>query len=286
MSEIIPVFCINLPTSVDRRNKMAKRFERAGFDQQHVHFVDAAGRDSGLVEYYTAGVEPWSDNVQWKKDIACFASHLLAVRSFLATNAEYGFICEDDILFQNDFMEDFGEIFETLPEELPLLSFTYMASGTFDLDSEGSPYYCKFPKGDVWGAQFYMISRKYAMEVISRFDRPLRELEEYGKLSSEIILMESNGYLLIRPLVIEDCIGSDRKNNDIVYHMKHFCFWRWENFSQSDLEHESPLMNMDPENCWSIYGQLFPDAFEGPLPKSLTPLEVQAEIYELKKLLN
>jgi GR25 family glycosyltransferase involved in LPS biosynthesis len=286
-TSIFPVFCINLLSSTKRRVRMINRFARAGFVSEHIHFINATRHDSGLVDYYVEGTEPWNDNVeQWRKDMACFASHLLAVRAFLASGSDYGFICEDDILFQNDFRSDFHDIYDEMPEGFPLLSFSYMATQDFDLDSANSPLYCEYPHNAVWGAQFYMISKDYAKEVISKFDRPLRELTQYGHLSSEIILSESSGYLLIRPLVIEDCISSDRRSVDNPYHMKHYCFWRWNNFSDSDVEKESPLIHVSIDKSWSIYGTLFPGVFHGKPPQPLSVLELQAEIHELTSLMN
>lgn len=279
-----PVFCINLPSSKRRKERMMTRFQRANFHPEHIHFVEAAGYKSGLVDYFIEGTESWNDDVdQWRKDIACFVSHLLAVRMFLTTEADYGFICEDDILFQNDFREYFQDIFEQLPEDCPLLSFTYMACGIFDISDCNSSVYCKFPGGKVWGAQFYMISREYAQKVLATFDRPLRELTRYGQLSSEIILTESQGYMLIVPLVIEDCIDSDRKSVDTPYHMKHFCYWGWENFSDSDLEKESPLVSVSPDKAWPAYGVLFPGQIQ---VSHLEGIELLAQIDEFKRLLN
>ena len=73
------------------------------------------------------------------------------------------------------------------------------------------------------------------------------------KLSSEIILRNSNGYMAAVPLVIEDCISSDRAIQDIPYHVRHFCYWNYSNNNLSDPGGLSPLKNMSPSDAWEDY---------------------------------
>lgn len=295
-----PVFCINMPSSTERHARMEQRFASAGIGD--VIFVKATSYESGLVDYYAKGSTSWySDPIQWRKDLACYASHLLAVRLFLATNASHGLICEDDILFRNDFRDHFDVLYQNLPEGAPLLSLSYMATTPFDttpqtlqgvtpdelVDEPGLLW--KYPPENVWGAQCYLISREYAQKVLATFDLPIRELSEYGNLTSEIILQRSNGYLSAIPLVIEDCIDSVRKPLDIPYHLKHFCYWDWENYSESDPDRESPLALVDPDRAWFTYPCLFEKITPEEMKKryaEYTNEELQAEIAELTDLLN
>ena len=318
----IPVFCINLPSSTERRARMEQRFASAGID--NVTFVSATSHESGLVDYYAKGATSWYPNpTQWRKDLACFASHLLAIRLFLAQDSSHGLICEDDILFRNGFREHFNVLMENLPDGAPLLSLSYMATTPFDTtpinsecestqdrscvpqgQSAEAPSHSgidgirwiteepgdlwKYPPENVWGAQCYLISREYAQQVLDTFDRPIRELSKYGNLTSEIILQRSNGYLSAIPLAIEDCIDSVRKPLDIPYHLKHFCYWDWENFSESDPDQESPVSLLKPNRAWFTYPCLFGEITVEQMKKKYadyTGEHLRDEIAELTKLL-
>lgn len=299
-----PVYCINLPQSIGRRSRMEQRFVSARID--NVTFVDATSHESALVDYYAKGATSWyADPTQWRKDLACYASHLLAIRSFLAHGGPYGLICEDDILFRNGFRDHFDVLMEHLPNNAPLLSLSYMATTTFDTTSivsqnestdgirwieEEPGDLWRYPSDglNVWGAQCYLISREYGQHVLETFDRPIRELSEYGNLTSEIILQRSNGYLSAVPLVIEDCIDSVRKPLDIPYHLKHFCYWNWENFSESDPNKESPVSLLAPNRAWPTYRCLFGKITAEEMKKQYadyTQERHHAEIAELTDLL-
>jgi hypothetical protein len=114
----------------------------------------------------------------------------------------------------------------------------------------------RIDKEFTWGAQCYLISREYAVKVLSLFDYPfdiLMEKYDENKISSEIILRRSNGYMSASPIVIEDCISSDRAPQDIPFHLKHFCFWDYSNFSNSDPLRLSPLAHKIPRDAWENY---------------------------------
>ena len=94
----------------------------------------------------------------------------------------------------------------------------------------------------VWGAQMYWISRRYAKDALFLYDRPFKQLDQEGKFrSSEVITQESNGYFVYPPLVIEDGIDSDRAPEDLPYHHNHFKYWGYDNYSKGENTHVCPF---------------------------------------------
>ncbi len=269
----ILVYCINLPRAMDKAERMVDRFHTTGFN--NVHFVQAASADSGLVEHYTKGMQSWyEDEHQFRKDIGCFASHMLALRMFLATEQPCCLVCEDDVMFHNKFTNLFRDLLDNLPQDAPVLSLSYMISNYVD-----QTYVYKSPRialEDIhhgiwkidptytWGTQCYYITKNYARQIIDEFDHPMailcrtselakHMLENDQKITSEIILRTSNGYMSAVPLVIEDCISSCRAPQDLPYHMRHFCRWDWCNYNNCDPDEQSPLISMKPGNAWEGY---------------------------------
>jgi GR25 family glycosyltransferase involved in LPS biosynthesis len=412
----IPVYCINLHSAELRRKRMIDRFKIMGFT--NVNFIKAASAGSKLVEFYIEGMKDWYENKdyfigrdQFRKDVGCFASHILALKTFIATNDPYCLICEDDIMFHNNFPTLFQDVISNLPLGANLLSLSYMVAGkinqeyiykcpdinqqdflpaemwtpekqeeisnsfnsprklnksseesfenlsedsseilsdesseilseessnspkktsnlsdnssnssdktsnsseeslnlseklsdfleptnisddkfqnssesiddSIDIEQKDSTKKCEtinnndsiyhgFWKIDpkyTWGAQCYYISNTYALQIIRELDRPLiiscndslyssasNMLKEDNKITSEIILRKSSGYMTSIPLVIEDGITSCRAPQDIQYHLRHFCRWNWNNYNKCDPERESPLSKLNPNDSWPGY---------------------------------
>lgn len=144
------VYCINLPNATAKEQRMIQRFNTMGFS--NVNFIKAASAASKLVEYYTKDMKDWyadieyfEDKDQFRKDIGCFASHLLALRTFLASGQSECLICEDDIMFHNDFENLFKDIISNLPQNTGLLSLSYMVTTCKDTRGINQEYLYKCP---------------------------------------------------------------------------------------------------------------------------------------------
>ena len=257
------IYCINLKTSIERKTRMIQRFKINSL-MTRVTFVDAIPYDAPIVSYYKGQSigsygEEFSD--QYEKDVACFASHIKAIHTFLEQNdgQEYALICEDDILLHNDFLTRFMDVYNNLPLDAPILSLTYMISGPIDQTCVGHRPSCenlwRIDPQYTWGAQAYLISKQYAIDALTLYDCPIDTIinPEQEKITSEIILRKSHGYMVAKPIIIEDCINSDRATQDIPYHVRHFCYWNWINFNLSDPDKLSPLHNKNPSDAWEGY---------------------------------
>lgn len=230
------IYCINLKTSKQRCERMEQRFKQRNFIDA-VTFVEAIPRESYLVDYYTQQMTPpFYSKYKWRGEIACFASHLKAIREFVthsSSGEDYALICEDDILCHNDFLRRYVEMINNAPPSTPLILLGYMIEKKDGLCWAGvEPEKCNLITltKHIWGAQMYLISKEYAVKALSLYDRPLVEVES-TLLTSEVIIQESGGMLVYPPMVIEDCIDSDRAPEDLPYHKKHFDSWGRNNYS-------------------------------------------------------
>jgi GR25 family glycosyltransferase involved in LPS biosynthesis len=209
-------------------------------------FIEAIPRESPLVDYYGQDlfVPDGSNEKKWRGELACYASHLKAIRQFLHDGGETALICEDDILFSNNFKERLEEIIANIPEETPLVSMCYMITSDWDSKYAGKDKnkhnLLTLNSETTWGAQMYWLRQDYAKWVLSTYDRPFKEVENPLK-TSEVIIRQSGGLIAYPPLVIEDGIDSDRAPEDLEYHHHHFKYWGYEKYSSSEREHLSPL---------------------------------------------
>lgn len=266
MSDNIPIFCLNMKSSTQRKERMQKRFQLHNLTP-YVTYIDGITANSTLVDYYLQDMDAdvlcniyFSVN-QARKDAACFATHIKAVRTFLEMSGKDGcIICEDDILFHNDFQVLLQDIMENVPADIPCISFSWMISDAIDqtfvgINPEKENLWNINPHV-TWGAQCYYISTEYALKVIHHYDHEfwmLRTVFNRNKITSEIIIQLSEGYMVSHPLVIEDCIDSDRAPQDLAFHARHWIYWRYKNFTTSDPEQLSPLKYMSKADAWEKY---------------------------------
>lgn len=260
----IPIFCINMRTSTTRRRRMEQRFDILGL-RDHLTFVDGITPQSSIIAYYMDVPVKEIENTygslkQGLRDIACLTSHLKCVRAFLETSADACFICEDDILFHNNFIAEWEKIQCNIPSDANLVSLGWMLTGAID-----KTYVGKNPQqqnlwhidpNNTWGGQCYYIRKEYALEVISQYDRPLSIIKAnsgLNRIPPEIIIHRSNGYMVTHPIVIEDCIDSDRAPHDLPFHLKHWCYWDYKKYNKYDAEQLSPLAKLTPKDAWEGY---------------------------------
>ena len=241
------IYCINLKSSPHRKERMETRFAHHGLTEA-VTFIDAVSKESPLVDFYAQDKSCSHQESNYcskcRGGLACYASHLKAIRQFLQDGGDIGFICEDDILLHNNFVGKYVKIIRNLSEKVPLITFCYMMNGY-----DGCHWVGIYPDKqnlmtidsvNTWGAQMYLLTKDYALEVLEYYDKPIKYIDgESGY--PEAIIRQSKGYMTYPPLVIEDGIDSDRDPGDLEYHHHHFRYWGYENYSASEKEHISPL---------------------------------------------
>ena len=94
----LATFLINLDRSPDRLAYSNLEFERYGIDYTRVQAID--GQQLDIADYPQATHNAWSYHTPLTiNEVACYLSHLKALKSFLASDATHGMILEDDFAF-------------------------------------------------------------------------------------------------------------------------------------------------------------------------------------------
>ena len=92
----IPVYVINLKRRPDRWKATKQELQKVGLTPIRINATDAT----------TTSFQTYYNTVQRPKrkvsEMACAASHLHTLRTFLRTNSEYALICEDDIIIPKE----------------------------------------------------------------------------------------------------------------------------------------------------------------------------------------
>lgn len=243
VEKVPPIFCINLRDSKDRRARMEHRFDVAGLLDK-VTFINAVRRDSPLIDYYhQLTIQQYPDTRKWKSEMACFASHLKAVRTFLEEGGEEALICEDDIMLRNNFVEVWPTYRNNFPDNCTLVTLSYMVVKWEGYNWVGKnpelKNLCRLDPVNTWGAQLYWISREWAIKALTLYDKPYRFLR--CEHTSEVILRNSGGCLAKPPLAIEEGLDSERAPEDMPYHHNHFRQWGYENFNAGEVNVVCPF---------------------------------------------
>jgi GR25 family glycosyltransferase involved in LPS biosynthesis len=241
-SRIPRIYCINLKASSDRRRRMEHRFAYYNL-LDSVTFIEAVPREAPLIDYYhQQAVQQYPDTRKWRSEMACFASHLKAIRTFLEDGGSEALICEDDILLRNQFPDEYRKVRENLPDDAPLVSLSYMIVKWEGYNWAGKnpslKNLCTMSPIHTWGGQLYWISQKYAIQALTMFDKPYKLLS--CEHTGEVILRHSKGYICYPLLAIEEGVDSERAPEDIPYHHRHFSAWGYENFEKAEKDHVAP----------------------------------------------
>ncbi len=224
---------------------MLKRFTRRTMSSR-VTFIEALSKTSSLLSFYDPESQESNRGV-----VGCFASHLKAIRTFLETDEEEAIICEDDVLPHNDFIRKYSKVRDNFPSGTPLVCLSYFSSRWEEHEWSGKKPEKKNLLNHaerIFGTQMYWISRFYALEVLSRYDRPRFGFSLWeGEKTSELITMQSGGLLGYPPLAIEDCIDSDIRDENQInqYHNPSFVQWIYSRYclgsEGSNYLEETPL---------------------------------------------
>ena len=174
----VPIYCINLPASRDRRLWMTRRFQQLGL-LPSVRFVKAIDGRSRAVDDHLATMNVDPKDPRARAEVACWLSHVRALRTFLretpATTAA-GIVFEDDVLLHREWHQRRAAVLDNLPAGAPVCALGYNDE---DWDRppetwEGFAWAGVDPDRRVlirslkrqWGAHAYWISRSHARAVL------------------------------------------------------------------------------------------------------------------------
>ena len=121
---LIPmIYCINLPSRIDRKRRMIDRFSMRGIS--NYTFVDALNSNAPLLTYYDPTINQKEEAS--KKNMAAFASHIKVMRKFLETTRNEAIICEDDVLPHVEFINQYNNLRQQFPNDLTLCTFSILS---------------------------------------------------------------------------------------------------------------------------------------------------------------
>ena len=116
----LATYLINLDRSQDRLAYSKLEFERHGMDFTRIQAID--GLDLDIADYPQATQNSWAYHTPLTvNEVACYMSHLKALRSFLDSDATHGMILEDDFAFVEDPMPCLRSLMELDDWDLSLI---------------------------------------------------------------------------------------------------------------------------------------------------------------------
>ncbi|WP_158285662.1 glycosyltransferase family 25 protein [Pseudohoeflea suaedae] len=96
------VYLINLDRAVERRVFMEEQFERLGIDHNRITAVDRQDIDASCPDFDAGAYARLHGRRFNGSEIACYLSHIEALRAFLKTGAGHALILEDDAKLPDD----------------------------------------------------------------------------------------------------------------------------------------------------------------------------------------
>jgi glycosyl transferase family 25 len=100
----VPIYCINLARSVERRQAMAEQAQRLGLDITFIEAVDGREIDPMTVPEYLHRERVKHGRPSLRpNEVACALSHKRALEAFLESEAPAAVILEDDTVFEPEF---------------------------------------------------------------------------------------------------------------------------------------------------------------------------------------
>lgn len=239
------IYCINLASARGRKERMLRRFLHHKL-LDRVHFVDAVDKESHRLD----GEISYPITEQVKCELACFSSHLIAIQEFLSSGQKGAIICEDDVMFHNNFSEHLNKLFQNVPSgcRVVCLGHTVLWWDQFGWGGINPELKNLRPiiPAITWGCQCYWISRDHALSVVDRNflkkPEPVSDTTQRLYLTSELITKSSNGLLAWPPLAVEEVVDSQIRSLDKMdihsVSIEMFGYW---NYSGAETVHLSQI---------------------------------------------
>lgn len=177
-----PVFYINLDRATDRRQHLEQQFRTWGIGATRIAAID------GAVTPPDAFLEgSWPVDVSAQR-LACYASHLFALKAFLDSGADRALIMEDDCSLETvpfwPFSWQDAEALLPFDADIVQLSLISETMMTMRLHRRHITNY---------SAAAYLITRRYAAKLLDLHfggDKPCLNRDFRPELTSEVMLFE------------------------------------------------------------------------------------------------
>lgn len=249
-SKIPTIYCISLESRPDRRQRMEHRFKVGGL-LNNVFFIDATAAGDPLIDKYAPekmprGIKQLGPDFTLNYDAVygCFISHLRALKACVDSKESEAIIIEDDVMLRDTFCTDFPLVHCNVPAETGLVHLSYMlrnntySVGGIDVTKKNL---LKMNSSTTWGTQMYLIRRDYAIECLSKWDKPFDLLTSIPleERTSELIT-RTNGLMAFPVLGIEESIVKEYEKSSIrsnvQYNIDSFSTWDIESFQKGEMK--------------------------------------------------
>ncbi|NBN98926.1 MAG: hypothetical protein EBV19_06755 [Flavobacteriia bacterium] len=218
----LPILCINMDTSVERRDYIENHLRDHGLIECYTRVSAVDGNDPKLID--TWPLNRWvsrkmidSDIHQNKKTTALVFSHVKAIEQFYrdTTLPEYAMIIEDDadfdILIKSPF--SLSDVIKNAPKRWEIIHLSALLPTVFYNDSSEPFHFQKLVIGSTTLA--YLISREGARKIMKWFYTyppphvTVSDVDIFSQISGE------NGWMITPPIILP------RKSNDSIIHPEH-----------------------------------------------------------------
>jgi len=178
---------ISLGRCARRREAMIRECSKAGFPYHLVEAVD--GEKEGDTDYLEKDLEAFAGLYRGRRarpgEIACYASHLMALERISGRDFPYGIVMEDDVKILSDF-EEAEETIARQVAEAPGFSVIYPGGPLLPkahvIAKTGGTESLNRLSTALIGTQCYIISRRFSdfiLENWGKFYRPIDEVYRF-----------------------------------------------------------------------------------------------------------
>ena len=149
----IPLYYINLNSSIDRNKNMIEKYSNKFKNMQRVQAVDG----SKITSIRICDSSPY--------ELACYESHIKAIKRAYEDNQDYALIAEDDLHLSEDYVQKYYKsLISQLPEDWEILQL--VCSNKKMMNFLPLNNITKFTMGN-YGALLYLINKKGMNRVIN-----------------------------------------------------------------------------------------------------------------------
>jgi len=239
----IPIYCINLAASTERRARMVSRFAAQGLTDR-VQYVPGVEHSSRLVDEYQERTRASTNTDRRRSEVGCLLSHVEALRTFLRETPEAthsAIVFEDDVLLHREWHTRLERVLGNMPANAPVCVLGYLTLGRSDSTWTGiNPLkrnLSRMEPGKLWGVQAYWITRAQSRAALENFETVCAE-EDPGFVA-EFLIWRPNGFVAKPPLAIEDGTPSTiRRASELVRRRAGFTIWGVENYVSVDEDEQ------------------------------------------------
>ncbi len=158
-------FVINLSAAKDRWDHVEKVFAPTAFSLVRVEAVDGNALTSGVAGYAERSFFRRHGRTTNLREVACYHSHIRAMRLFLDSGEEHALICEDDIALKTDPAQIVKRLLDHAGSwDIARLSGLREATGVNAIALQPG-YFLRVNLGRLKGAGAYFLNRRAARKI-------------------------------------------------------------------------------------------------------------------------